>query len=113
MQIQCNHVSTSEAGDEIYQILFEAERDNVNQPYLLIQRAWFEEDEGRSSTTYIECQNTDLCNHYTGINAELIRTQLIVFLPKPADEVIKVTFHANDEEYTELQRMLGIILNHG
>ena len=31
MQIQCNHVSTSEAGDEIYQILFEAERDNVNQ----------------------------------------------------------------------------------
>ena len=113
MQIQCNHVSTSEAGEEIFQILLEAERDSVDEPYLLIQRAWLEEDEGQNSTTYIECQQTDLCNHYTGINAELSRTQLTVYLPKPTNEVIKVRFRASDDEYAELQRMLAIILNHG
>ena len=46
MKIDCQYVSASEAGGEIFQILMEAERDQDEGPHLLLQRAFLEKDEG-------------------------------------------------------------------
>jgi hypothetical protein len=45
MKLNCQSVSTSEAGDEIFQILFNAEINQDDGSYLLLQRAFFEEDD--------------------------------------------------------------------
>lgn len=46
MKQKCQHVSASEAGDELFQVLFEAKQDQEDGPYVLIQRTFLEEDEG-------------------------------------------------------------------
>ncbi|MFO7803065.1 MAG: hypothetical protein R6V55_12295 [Desulfovermiculus sp.] len=53
MKLNCQYVSASEAGDEIFQILMEEERDRDEGPYLLLQRAFLEEYEG-NDPFYVE-----------------------------------------------------------
>jgi hypothetical protein len=36
MKLKCEHTSASEAGDEIFQVMFEAKRDREDGPYILI-----------------------------------------------------------------------------
>ena len=50
----CQSVSTSEAGDEIFQVLFEAEFNQEDGSYLLLQRAFLEEDDGDNVSCYVE-----------------------------------------------------------
>ena len=54
MQLKCGSVSASEAGGEMFQALFEANPEQEDGPYVLIQRTWLEEDEGASSPFYVE-----------------------------------------------------------
>ena len=58
MKLKCQHASASEAGDEIYQVIFEEKRDQESGSYVLIQRAWLEEDEGETSRTYVETHDS-------------------------------------------------------
>ena len=113
MEFKCTKVSASEAGGEIFQILFDNDSDpeDFDSPYLLIQKAWLEEDEGESDGVYVECHEMELCGHFAGVVAELTRNQICVQLPNPVDKIIKVSFQASDKEYDDVSKMLAIILN--
>lgn len=114
MEFTCTQASASEAGDEIFQVLFQnnCDPEDFDSPYLLIQRAWLEEDEGGSDGIYVECTNIGLCGHYSGgVVAELTRDSIHLHLPAPANEVIKVRFKASDQEYKEISEMLALMLN--
>ena len=114
MEFTCTQASASEAGDEIFQVLFQngCDSEDFDSPYLLIQRASLEEDEGDSDGIYVECTNVDLCGHYSGgVVAELTRELIHLHLPAPANEVIKVGFKANDQDYKEISKMLPLMLN--
>jgi len=110
MRFQCQHVSASSAGDEIFQVLFEKEEERYDKPYLLIQRAWLEEDEGEFSPICIETQDEDLIGHYPSVDAVLTRNHLTLRLPSPANETIEVEFKTSAANFQEVGRMLGIIL---
>ena len=110
MRIECEYVSASSAGDEIFQVLFESVEKQYDEPYLLIQRAWLEEDESEFSPIYVETHNRDLIGHYPTVEAVLTRNHLTLRLPAPANEVIDVDFKASDANFHEVSRMLGIIL---
>jgi hypothetical protein len=107
MELKCQHVSASEAGDEIFQILFKEKREQENGPYLLISRAFLEEDEGEPSPVYIETQDEQLIGHYPTVDAELTRNHLTIRLPSPADDTIEVEFVTSDREFKRIKRMLG------
>ena len=49
MILKCRKASASEAGDEMFQVLFEANPEQEDGPYVLIQRAWLEENDGAAS----------------------------------------------------------------
>ncbi len=111
MKLNCKHVSTSEAGGEIFQVLFEAERDQEDGPYLLLQRAFLEEDEeDDDNPCYVETNDERLIGHYADIDVKLTRGRLTVNLPPPVAETIEADFNATDEKFERIRRMLGIIL---
>jgi hypothetical protein len=110
LALKCQHASASEAGDEIFQVLFEARRDEDYGPYLLISRAFLEEDDGEADSVYVETQDERLIGHYPTVGAELTRDRFTLTLPAPANETIEVHFKASDREFREIVRTLGIIL---
>lgn len=110
MKLNCQYVSASEAGGEIFQVLFEAERDQEDAPYLLLQRAFLEEDEGDDAPCYVEANDEKLIGHYPKLGVELTRNQLTIKLPPPTGETIEVIFQATDQEFQEVKRMLKIIV---
>ena len=110
MEMKYQHVSASEAGDEIFQVLFEAKREQEDGPYLLISRAFLDEDEGEPSPIYVETRDERLIGHYPTVGAELTRDHLTLTLPAPANETIEVCFKAPDREFRKIVRTLGIIL---
>lgn len=113
MKLKCQHVSAGEAGGEIFQVQFAEQRDGVDGPYVLIQRAWLEEAGDAPSSIYVETHDRDLINHYPEIEAQLTRTHLTIRLPSPANESIEIDFTASDQVFAEVRRMLGIILQKG
>jgi hypothetical protein len=110
MRFECKHVSAGSAGDEIFQVLFEKEEENYEAPYLLIQRAWLEEDEGEFSPICVETHDRDLIGHFPTVDAVLTRNHLTLRLPLPVNEVIEVDFKTSDANFRAVSRMLGIIL---
>ena len=110
MQLKAERASASEAGGEIFQVLFEANPEQEGAPYVLIQRAWLEEDDGESSSCYIETHDERLIGHYTALDAELTRNRLTLQLPTPTDEIIRIDFTTSDGNFQEIRRVLGIIL---
>ena len=110
MQLKCGKASASEAGGEIFQVLFEANTVQEDGPYVLIQRAWLEEDEGEFSPCYIETNDERLIGHYAAPPAKLTRNRLTLQLPPPTDEIINIDFATSDENFKEVRRVLGIIL---
>ncbi len=63
-------MSTSEAGDEIFQILFNAKINQDDGSYLL-QRAFLEEDDGDNVSCYVETNDEHLIGRYPIFHAEL------------------------------------------
>ena len=110
MKLECKYVSASEAGGEIFQILMEAERDQEDGPYLLLQRAFLEEDEGDDSACYVETNDRRLTGHFPEIEFELTRHRLNVKLPSPVDETIEAKFRATDEEFRRIAHILKVIV---
>ena len=110
MKLKCRKASASEAGDEIFQVLFEVAPEQEDGPYVLIQRAWLEEEEGAASPYYVETHEERLIGHYATLEAELSRKRLTLRLPPPANENIEIDFTTSDTNFQEIQRVLGIIL---
>lgn len=88
----------------------EAEQDQEDGPYLLLQRAFLEEDEGEDAACYVETNDSRLIGHFPEIKVELTRHRLIVKLPSPVDEVIEAKFRASDEEFKRIGQILKVIL---
>jgi hypothetical protein len=109
MKLKCGKASAGEAGGEIFQVLFEAYPEQEHGPYVLVQRAWLEEDEGVASDFYVETHDESFIGHYATLEAELSRNRLILRLPAPIDEPIQIDFTTSEREYQEIQRVLGII----
>ena len=69
MKLKCKHVSASEAGDEIFQVLFEVQSEQEGGSYVLISRAFLEEDEGEFSPIYLETHDERLNRTKTRFHA--------------------------------------------
>ncbi|MBN1270045.1 MAG: hypothetical protein JXB04_10675 [Kiritimatiellae bacterium] len=110
MELRCKHVSADEAGDEVFRVIFEAKHEQEDGPYLLISRAFLEEDEGEAAPIYVETQDERLIGHYPSVGAELTRDRFTLTLPAPASETINVHFKASDKRFRKIVRILGIIL---
>jgi hypothetical protein len=109
MKLKCEHVYADEAGEEIFQVLFEVQPEQEDAPYLLISQAFFEEDEGESSAVYVETNDESLTGHYANIKAQLERSSLTLRLPPPVDDTIKVDFTTSEGNFKKVKRMLRII----
>ncbi len=110
MRLNCKHVSAGESGGEIFQVLFEEKEDQYDEPYVLIQRAWLEEDEGEFSPIYVETNDRRLIGHYRKVDAVLTRSHLTLRLPPPTEEMIEIDFTTSDSNFRRVKRMLGIML---
>ena len=110
MKLNCQSVSTSEAGDEIFQVLFEVELNQDDGPYLLLQRAFLGEDDGDDASCYVENNEEKLIGHYPNFHAEFSRNRLTLDLPSPTNETIEVNFQITDQKFQEVKHMLTIIL---
>ena len=110
MKLKCKHVSASEAGDEIFQVLFEVQSEQEGGSYVLLSRAFLEEDEGEFSPIYVETHDERLIGHYPEIDAQLIRRRFTAWLPPPVDELIEIDFITSDQNFEKVRRTLGIIL---
>ena len=108
-RLKCGRASASDAGGEIFQVMFEANPEQEDGPYLLIQRAWLEGDERASPPCYVETHDERLIGHYTALEVELKRNRLTLQLPPPTDEIIEIDFATSDGNFKEIQRVLGII----
>jgi hypothetical protein len=110
MKLKCQHVSASEAGDEIFQVCFEVKQDQEDGRYVLISRAFLEEEEGEASPYYVETHDERLTGHYPSVEAELTRNRLVLRLPSPLNNMIEVEFTTSDRNFRKVQQTLGIIL---
>jgi hypothetical protein len=110
MHLKCQQVSVSEAGDEIFDVMFEGKKTENHTPYVLIQRAFLEEDDGEPSPIYLETHDTNLIGHYPRLNAALTRNRFIITLPPPEGEIIEVDFRVSEKQFRKLRDALGIIM---
>jgi len=109
MKLKCKKVSASVAGDEIFQVIFEETPEIEDGQYVLVSRAFLEEDEGEISSVYLETHNERMIGHYADIEAKLTRNRFTAHLPPPANELIEVDFTISDQNYEEIKRTLEII----
>ena len=104
-ELQCEHVSASEAGDG-FQVLFEKIPDS-EEGYVLVQRHFEYQDGGKC---YLETDDQEFCGHFRFRRARLSRKRFqMVFGIKPVRE-ITVFFKATDSAYAEVQRVLKIMI---
>jgi len=104
-EFRCEHMSVSEVGDGS-QVLFEKIPDSEGG-YVLVQRHFEYPDSGKC---YIETDDQEFCGHFRFRRARLSRKRFqMVFGIKPVRE-ITVFFKATDSAYSELQRVLQILI---
>ena len=104
-QFRCEHVSATEAG-EGFQVLFEKVADS-DEGYALLQRHFEFPDGGKC---YVETDDRDFCGHFSIRHARLSRNRFeMTFGTSPVRE-FAVSFEAADSVYTEVKRMLQIMI---
>ena len=103
-QFRCERVSATEAG-EGFQVLFEEVPDS-DEGYLLVQRH-FEFPHGEEC--YVETDDREFCGHFQIRHARLSRNRFEMAFRSPERE-IAVTFEATDSVYTEIKRVLQIMI---
>jgi hypothetical protein len=104
-EFHCENVSVSEVGDG-FQILFE-KTPGSEEGYVLVQRHFEFPDGGKC---YLETDDREFCGHFRFRGAQLSRNQFqVVFGIRPVRE-ITVFFKATNSAYTELQRVLQIMI---
>jgi hypothetical protein len=104
-QFRCEHVSATEAG-EGFQVLFEKVPDS-DEGYVLLQRHFEFPDGGKC---YVETDDRDFCGHFSTRHARLSRNRFeMTFGTSPVRE-FAVSFEAADSVYTEVKRVLQIMI---
>ena len=106
------HVSVSSAGDEYFQVSFQAreddyESDDVEQDYFLIQRQ-FESYAGE--LYYLESHDEELCGHFKIRRATLGRDFLRLELAGDSAETVQTRFQTDTGGTHELRRILEIMI---
>ena len=109
MKLKCKRASASEAGGEMFQVLFEVNPEQEYGPYVLIQRAWLEAEEGAASPYYVETHEECLIGQYATLEEELSKNLLILRLPPPTDETIEIDFATSERGFQEIRHVLDII----
>lgn len=104
-EFQCEHVSTSEAGD-YFQVMFEQTPDS-DEGYVLVQRQSEMPDGGKC---YVETDDRDFCGHFRIRNAQLSRNQFRMAFGSGPVKQITVSFNATDLAYAEAKRVLQIMI---
>ena len=64
MKLKCQDVYASEVGGEMYEVMFEAKGNPKDGPYLIIQRNFLEEEDGRPGPYYLETNDLRLIGLY-------------------------------------------------
>jgi hypothetical protein len=101
----CKHVSVSEVEDG-FQVLFE-KTPGCDEEYVLVQRHFEFPDGGKC---YLETDDREFSGHFRFRDAQLSRNRFqMVFGIRPVRE-ITVFFEATDSAYTEVQRVLQIMI---
>ena len=107
MTYYCKNVSATEAGD-YYQILFEKEFES-DEEYFLIQRQFEFPD---NDECYIESNDLNYCGHYKINNAVFYNNRLEININRKYNKEITVEYQISLEDYSEVQRILKIIIPH-
>jgi hypothetical protein len=107
MRFHANYVSTSVSGD-YYQAVFKAERnsDDVDGPYLLIQRQFEDPDD---DWCYIETHDKNYIGHFHLRRVEFTSRNLSIELDRPRDNLVSVTFAMTASGFEEASRVVKII----
>ncbi len=107
MQFHAERATVSIAGD-YYRLLFEAkaDSDDLESPYLILQRQFEFEDFGRCS---VETHDENFIGEFILEQIEFTRERLLVRLGRPDDNEIIVTFGLSHAEFEKASRVLKII----
>lgn len=110
------HVSAAEAGGEYFQVMFEENRDD-DKNYFLIQRAFdewdeFEEDEDKPDPPpYIESDDMTFCGFLAIKNVEFSRNRFYIQLANKQKNDLEISFDISNKEYQKVKKTLKIILS--
>jgi hypothetical protein len=104
-QFRCEHVSATEAG-EGFQVLFETVPDS-DEGYVLVQRHFEFPDGGEC---YVETEDREFCGHFPIRHARLSRNRFEIAFGRSPVREIAVSFEATDSDYTEVKRVLQIMI---
>jgi len=106
MECNCKYVSATEAGD-YYEVTFEKEISN-DEEYFLIQRQF----EFLNDECYIESNDLDYCGHFKINKAVLYNNRVEMEIDRTFNKEITVKYPISLENYSEVQRILKIIIPH-
>jgi hypothetical protein len=109
MYFHANYVSTSVSGDgDYYQAMFEAEQDadNLDSPYLLIQRQFEDPDD---NWCYIETHDGKYRGHFLLRRVDFTPQKLSIELDRPRDNLVRVTFAMAATEFAKASQVVKII----
>ena len=109
MYFHANYVSTSVSGDgDYYQAMFEAEQDadDLDSPYLLIQRQFEDADDHRC---YIESHDEKYSGHFRLRRFDFTPQKLSIELDRPRDNLVSVTYSMAATEFAEAAEVVKII----
>jgi len=89
MQFRANYVSTSIFADDYYQVVFEAEKEPDDTPYLLVQRQFEDPDD---DLCYVETHDEKYIGHFFLRRVEFTSQRLSIELDRLKDNLLSVTF---------------------
>jgi hypothetical protein len=104
-EFRCERVSTKEAGDG-FQVLFGGAPDS-DEWYVLVQRHFELPDR---EECYVESDDRDLSGHFRIRRAHLSRDRFRMTFGRNPVREIAVSFDATDSVYTEVKRVLQILI---
>ena len=106
LQFQANHVSAESAGDYYQASFAEADDDDIDRPYLNIQRQFEDPDE---NSCYVETHDADYRGHFQVRRIEFTPQRLLVEPGEPSNGAISVTFDLTPKQFAATARVLKII----
>lgn len=110
-KFNCQHASTSDSEDQIQYVAFNEDHDDDIGSYVLISRAFFEEeDEDDEAPIYVETHDQRLIGYYQTVGAELNRDSLTLTLPAPTNQTMKIDLMIPETTFQKVSSTLDIIL---
>ena len=114
VRFHAKHVSVGESGGEYFQVSFDKEGPTdddldlspFDQPYLLVQRS-FEDEDGR--VCYIETLGDTYTGHYRLRLIEFTPTRLAFEIARKDHKYVEVNFDLSAKRFNEVKRIVHII----